>query len=924
MRRLGYGLAAGLAAATIVLAARGSYPLRVAELKAYDARVRALADPSRADSSIVILAIDDRSLGYVADRIGRWPWPRDVHANILEYLTYGGARLVLFDIGFHEPDLDRPELDTIFADVIEASGIATLAVAFGRDQDEDAIARFEAVLGRGEALGILGRHAVGDDAALPESLRYQMVETPPALLARGARALGSITHHPDDEDGVARRERLVYGFRGRAYASLPLAGARALEPERFGGEPVLRDDELRLGTETIPLDGGSFLVHWKGPYLRDGEPTYEIYPASWVLNSYEQVLTGYPPDVPPEAFRDKVVVVGATAAGLLDLRTTPFGAAEPGLILHATILDNLLNGDYLRRAPGWANVGMVAGAALLTGALGALAGSALVAALAALGVLALAVALATAALGHGLWLDLASPLLSGGLAFATTMAASYMSEGREKRRVRDLFSRYVPPEYVRRLADDYESLRLGGERVPVTVLFSDIRGFTSLAERLPAEIVVGMLNEYLERMAEVVFRHGGTLDKFIGDAVMAFWGAPVAVEDHARRAAAAALDMVAELEVLNRRWAEEGAPATLAIGIGVNTGEAVVGNIGSLSHKLDYTAIGDTVNLASRLEGLSKEYGCTIIISESTREGLGEGFETRVLEDAQVKGKERSVRIHELQGRARAAAPVAAKAVLPLVALLLLGGPLALEAQQPGEARARWTDRVYLPGNWSGERLVGHTTADPMTDSLALVAQVETFVHPPRWRLEIRPIEDGRTLGEPLVVVSDGRRIVILTPLGSTALEQHAAREDALVRALIARLESDGLASSVARRMADHDEAGNVLRVIVRRPAARADFDDGLFGTGTAGRLGRRLLQASMQEIGASRSQEVVATAGARGVTRVKTVDGEITVLPDTAAILRMEAVTVTVIEVDRFLREGRLGAHAVPTAQPARKEDEP
>lgn len=914
----------GAVIAVAVLALRDTYPIRVAELKAYDARVRALTPPEDADTSIVILAIDDRSLGYVADRIGRWPWPRDVHANVLEYLAYGGARIAAFDIGFYEPDLERPELDSIFADVVEASGIGALAVAFGRDVDSAAVGRMEALLDRGDGLRILKTHALGADSTLPERLRYQTIELPTALLAGGARALGSITYHADSDDGVSRRERLVYGFRGQAYPSLPLAAMRAIEPERFGGELTFDEHELSLGDESIPLDGGSFLVRWKGPYLHEGEPTYEIYPASWVLNSYEQVLRGQTPDVPPETFQDKIVVVGATAAGLLDLRATPFGATEPGLILHATILDNLLNGDYLRRAPAAANAGMVVAAAVVTAVLGASVGSALAATLAALGVLALATLLASYTLTLGIWLDLAAPLLAGGLAFAMTMAASYMTEGREKRRVREMFSRYVSPDYVRQLADDFESLRLGGERVPVTVLFSDIRGFTSLSERLPAETVVGMLNDYLERMAEVIFRHGGTLDKFIGDAVMAFWGAPVAVEDHAHRAAAAAVDMIDELEALNRRWAEEGAAAEFAIGIGINTGEAVVGNIGSLSHKLDYTAIGDTVNLASRLEGLSKEYGTTIIISESTLAEIGEEFETAVLDDVQVKGKEQSVRIHELHGRARKPS-VATAATLPLVALLLFGGASTLGAQAaPDDGRARWTDQVYQPGQWRGEELVGITTTNADTDSLALIAQVEGFALAPRWRLEIRAIEDGRTLEEPIVLVAEGEQITVLTGLGSTALEEHAAGESPLVRALIARFGADGRPEETGgARMADRDEAGNVIRVIVRRPAARADFDDKLLATGTAGRLGRSLLRASMEEVGGSRSQEVVATAGARGVAKVQTVDGEITVMPDTAAIERMERSSVSVIEIDRFLREGRLGVHAESTKpSPARKEE--
>ncbi len=230
------------------------------------------------------------------------------------------------------------------------------------------------------------------------------------------------------------------------------------------------------------------------------------------------------------------------------------------------------------------------------------------------------------------------------------MVLNYMTEGRQKRQIREMFSKYVAPEYVAQLAEDPSRLHTEGKRAELSILFSDIRGFTTISEGLSPTGVIEFLNVYLTEMAAIVKASGGTLDKFIGDAVMAFWGEPVPEPDHAARACDCALAMKAATEKLAEKFAAEGKPA-IRIGIGVNTADVVVGNIGSLEHKLDYTVIGDGVNLASRLEGLNKEYKTTIIISEFCLAKLGERYETRPLGDVKVKGKTRPVQVFELVGR---------------------------------------------------------------------------------------------------------------------------------------------------------------------------------------------------------------------------------------------------------------------------------
>jgi adenylate cyclase len=355
--------------------------------------------------------------------------------------------------------------------------------------------------------------------------------------------------------------------------------------------------------------------------------------------------------VPLEALRDKIVFVGASGSGLFDVRPNPFGPADPGVLIHATLADNILNRDYLRRAAPAADIAAVLAAALLAAL--AVWGLASAWAAAGSGAALLVLYVATAFwlfAARGLWLDVAAPSLAILFTFTGGMVVNYVTEGRQKRQIREMFSKYVAPEYVAQLAEDPSRLHLEGRRAELSILFSDIRGFTSISEKMQPTEVIGFLNEYLSEMALIVKDAGGTLDKFIGDAVMAFWGEPVPRADHAERACDCALRMRAATQQMAERFAREGKPP-IRIGIGINTAEVVVGNIGSLDHKLDYTVIGDGVNLASRLEGLNKEFSTTIILSEFTLAKLAGRYDVRPLGDVKVKGKEKPVAIFELLGR---------------------------------------------------------------------------------------------------------------------------------------------------------------------------------------------------------------------------------------------------------------------------------
>jgi adenylate cyclase len=336
---------------------------------------------------------------------------------------------------------------------------------------------------------------------------------------------------------------------------------------------------------------------------------------------------------------------------LSDLIPVPFAEGKmPGMQIHASVLDNFLSGRFMRPAPAWTGLllalscGVVAGVAILR--FGVWPG------------LAAALAAGTGVAGiefwafrGGLWLPLVEPAMAVVLAAFGGVSHQYFVEGREKRQVKKLFARYVSKDVFDQLMADPSRAQLGGQRREMTVLFSDIRGFTTFSEQGEPEAIVHQLNEYFSRMVHVLFEHRGTLDKFVGDAVMALFGAPLDDPDHAEHAVQAALGMLKELAELNRRWAAEGHP-TLAIGVGVNTGDMVAGNIGSVTI-MSYTVIGDAVNLGSRLESLNKQYGTTVIISDTTRARLKGQYDVRPLGDVIVKGKTQPVAIFEVRAEDR-------------------------------------------------------------------------------------------------------------------------------------------------------------------------------------------------------------------------------------------------------------------------------
>ncbi|HXW06102.1 MAG TPA: adenylate/guanylate cyclase domain-containing protein [Vicinamibacterales bacterium] len=652
MRKLLSGVAIGIGAAAVALLLGWTGWLEQLELLTYDWRMARAADVASASRDIVLVEINDASIRNLAPVVGRWPWPRAVHAQLVHYLARGRPRAILFDLALLEPDrpatyefpggsLTSTESDQMLADAVREAGNVVLladAVAPGREGEPEPEAAWSPPAFR------LG----------PQIEERPLITLPYERLASAAAGFGH-NFLALDPGGSARRV-LPFVRRGDRY--MPSLGvAAALMGGRYEPEEVsletnairIRDRVLPLVTTAVPGRSHpqqTLLINFRAPVHARGIRPYASYEARQLLEAEEQILSNQSPSLEPAVFQDKIVFVGLTASGLVDVFQTPLGRGTmPGIQLHASVADSILSNRFIQPARRRTLLASVVALAAATGLMSAL--LPFTAALAGAAIASAAwTAVAFAAFRQGLWLGLVQPLLGVSVALFAGTAYRYFVEDREKRKVKRLFGRYVSKDVYNQLLANPRLAELGGTRREMTVLFSDIRGFTSVTERGNPEALVAQLNEYFSCMVDIVFRHKGTVDKFVGDMVMALFGAPVDDPDHADHAVAAAVDMVRELAELNRRWQAAGR-VPLDIGIGINTGEMIAGNIGS-SAIMSYTVIGDNVNLGSRLESLNKEHGTRIIISDATRGRLTTPHALRPLGRVVVKGKSRPVEIHEV------------------------------------------------------------------------------------------------------------------------------------------------------------------------------------------------------------------------------------------------------------------------------------
>lgn len=556
--------------------------LRPMEYAAEDFRYL-LRGPREPRGDIALVNVDEPSI----KELGRWPWRRDVHAKLIDILTQAGAKAIAFDILFSEPDLDHPAADAALVSAAERSGRVVFGVYFNIKNGQP-------------------------DQPLWPFPGLQELDGP----------MGSVTLIPET-DGVCRKIPLLINYEGDRIPSLSLAAwAKAT-----GSTP----EELAASLDTVTQNP------WNEVSL-DFLGDFHLFP----YYSYADVVAGR---VDLEEFRDKIVFVGGTATALFDFRHVPNLPIFPGLEIHATALDNFLS-DGLLKFPSRSTTVMV--------------------------ILAFGLLVGLSAARWPKWTGLWTGLLLGGYfllgqylfsrqhfvieflppafaalaAFGVVFFYRFLAETREKRWIKSTFSLYVSPKVVDILVADPAGLKLGGEVREATIFFSDVSGFTSISEKLSPQDLVSLLNDYLSDMSDVILAHDGFLDKFIGDAIMAFWNAPLDQPHHAALACRAALEQRARLA---RRLVRDKAHLHTAftMRIGINTGRVVAGNLGS-NKKFNYTVIGDPVNLASRLESANKAFGTTCLITESTFHAAQEEVEARELDRLRVKGKSEPVRVFEL------------------------------------------------------------------------------------------------------------------------------------------------------------------------------------------------------------------------------------------------------------------------------------
>ncbi|MBI3581814.1 MAG: adenylate/guanylate cyclase domain-containing protein [Nitrospinae bacterium] len=588
-------------------------------------------------SKVAVVLIDEASLRALNPIAGRWPWPRAIYSDLLEFLAMGKPRAVVFDVLFTERTNATAKMDANDAQLAAATekfGSVYHAMHVLRDEEDETNRQ---ILNQPMPPDFVDRFAVKINGAFatggaPSNSFY----IPFKELYRAAKGVAVVEFSPD-ADGIYRSTRPLREYQGKFF---PVPG---LAPFMTGGAVEASPHAMKMGGKTIPLDDdGKYTINVYGKFSE--------YSISGLFASLQMIRAGEVEKlmVSPSEFKDKVVYVGGSAVGVEDLKSTSISSRTPGVFLHASLASNFIEDDFLFPPNRKHTLVATFAAALLclSGIFGLRQFWQKVA------VPLVVMTLWAAYCVHGLFVNAVYefvPPLSSAL-FAGIAGFGYvaLTEGREKGKVRRMFSQYVSPEVLKVMTENPEQFASigAGSKAEISVLFSDIRNFTTFSERSTPEQVVDMLNAHFSHMTEPIIRRHGTVDKFIGDAIMAFWGAPVKLENHAESAVMAALEMKRQMALVNEEIKKKGIDFTVKIGIGVNSGDAIIGNIGS-EKKLNYTVIGDTVNLASRLETITKTYDVLIIISETTRAKLRDDVPCRVLDTVRVKGKEIPVRIFE-------------------------------------------------------------------------------------------------------------------------------------------------------------------------------------------------------------------------------------------------------------------------------------
>ncbi|MCL2478313.1 MAG: adenylate/guanylate cyclase domain-containing protein [Treponema sp.] len=642
------------------------------EYKLYDFRVKLFAPMSRPSDDIILILLDQDSIDWAQREKGwGWPWPREAYAEITDYLSLGNAKSLAFDVIFSEPSIynrDGSNDDAILAASAQNFGRTIQIVVFSAqtgntkswpadlDKPLFELRNFDSVKSEFEKMN-----------QNVEQTGQMLAQFPISELRNSAGIIGNVTGWADS-DGVFRRNNLFMIFDGKA---VPGLSAASLIVSGEGTEINYNEKKKQIewGDRVIPVDKhGRSILHFRGQLDR-----YHPYMAWQILQSAEDYRSNREPLIYPEDFDGRYVFFGFYAQGLFDVFSTPVNSVYAGVGMHITMLDNILQQDFIRESPQWLNILLIVGTIILIVLL-ALINKKII--LNVGGTVAIFIVLLGSALASyqlfNLWIPMAAPLFAAVISFLTTAVYNYATEGRNRRFIKSVFSQYLSPVVIDRIIAANERPNLGGETREMTAVFTDIQKFSSISEILQKEygesgsrVLVNLLNLYLTEMSNIILENNGTIDKYEGDAIVAFFGAPSWSPDHAILACRSAILMKKrEAEIYDQIMDPEGEfcrPLSILIEnkvlrserplytrLGINSGNMVVGNMGT-PNKMNYTIMGNTVNLAARLEGVNKQYNTGgILISEYTKNQIGDEFVYRGLSRVRVVGINTPLRLYEL------------------------------------------------------------------------------------------------------------------------------------------------------------------------------------------------------------------------------------------------------------------------------------
>jgi adenylate cyclase len=633
-KKLVQGLVVGAGAAVLSTALWLVGALSGFEAQTWDLRARLFAHPGKATSQVVTILLDQYSFDW-GKITNQWPfpWPRQLYGIMADFIAKGGAKAFVLDVVFTEPSWVGVSDDEEFGAGVAKNGRVVAAMDLARSEGQGSAARWDPGVPEPKVT------VSGLDAWTPEALSFPYTTFPIPELSKNAYMIANTQLPADKVDGKYRRGPLFNVFDGRIVPCESLAAwlTGNQDVRTIKAEP----GRLIVGDRVVPIDSeGNAILRYRGPSL-----THRSFTAASIFQAAEQVLEGTAPFIDPSVFKDKYVLFGYSAPGLLDLKPTPMTGAYPGVEVYATMLDNLLSGDFMRELPlPWGILTLLIicmGAGLAVSSVSGAGRSALIY----LAFIPLAPALGIAAYALGYWLELVAVELGTIFALVGGSLVNFATEGQQKRYIKGAFKQYLSPAVIEELIAHPERLRLGGERRELTIYFSDLQGFTSLSELLTPEELTSLLNEYLSAMTDIIQEEGGTIDKYEGDAIIAFWNAPLSQEDHAVRGVRASLRCQEKLAEMRPGFRER-VGKDLFMRIGLNSGPAVVGNMGSRT-RFDYTMLGDAVNLASRLEGINKQFRTYTMASAATMEKAAGAFPARELSRVAVVGRKEPVVVFE-------------------------------------------------------------------------------------------------------------------------------------------------------------------------------------------------------------------------------------------------------------------------------------